>query len=80
MAQMLARKAQLRVVLTTYEYLMGKNDAPRLSRMPWTHIIIDEGVCSHIMPLTFFADFVIFTCSNCFHISQATASRTRAAS
>ena len=43
MAQMLARKAQLRVVLTTYEYLMGKNDTPRLSRMPWTHIIIDEG-------------------------------------
>ena len=40
---MLARKAQFSVVLTTYEYLMGKNDAPRLSCMSWTHIIIDEG-------------------------------------
>lgn len=45
MTQMLSvRKAQFDVVLTTYEFLMGKNDAPRLSRMPWTHIIIDEGV------------------------------------
>ena len=49
---MLARKAPFGVVLTTYEFLMGKNDAPRLSRMPWTHIIIDEGAL--VCPLTIY--------------------------
>jgi SNF2 family DNA or RNA helicase len=31
------------VVLTTYECLMGKYDRPRLARIPWAYIIIDEG-------------------------------------
>ncbi|KAK9827652.1 hypothetical protein WJX81_004004 [Elliptochloris bilobata] len=43
MSQMLGHKVRFNVVLTTYEYLMGKHDVPRLSRIPWTHIIIDEG-------------------------------------
>jgi SNF2 family DNA or RNA helicase len=31
------------VVLTSYEYLMGKADRPRLSNIPWSYIIVDEG-------------------------------------
>jgi SNF2 family DNA or RNA helicase len=31
------------VLLTTYEMLMGKLDRPRLCRLPWRHMIIDEG-------------------------------------
>ncbi|KAL4547969.1 hypothetical protein Ndes2526B_g07184 [Nannochloris sp. 'desiccata'] len=31
------------VVLTSYEYLMGALDRPRLSSIPWSYIIIDEG-------------------------------------
>ncbi|XP_058108290.1 chromatin structure-remodeling complex protein SYD-like isoform X2 [Magnolia sinica] len=31
------------VLLTTYEYLMNKNDRPRLSKIHWHYIIIDEG-------------------------------------
>ncbi len=31
------------MLLTTYEMLMGKTDRPRLSRLPWRYIIIDEG-------------------------------------
>jgi hypothetical protein len=31
------------VLLTTYEMLMGKSDRPRLARLSWRHIIIDEG-------------------------------------
>ncbi|KAF9673309.1 hypothetical protein SADUNF_Sadunf10G0010700 [Salix dunnii] len=31
------------VLLTTYEYLMNKNDRPKLSKIHWHYIIIDEG-------------------------------------
>lgn len=31
------------VLLTTYEYLMNKHDRPRLSKISWHYIIIDEG-------------------------------------
>jgi len=31
------------VLLTTYEYLMNKHDRPRLSKILWHYIIIDEG-------------------------------------
>lgn len=39
----MGRKASFKAVLTTYEYLMGKLDCPRLSRIAWQYIIIDEG-------------------------------------
>ncbi|KAK2079294.1 hypothetical protein QBZ16_002985 [Prototheca wickerhamii] len=32
-----------KVLVTTYETLMGKQDGPRLSAIHWSHIIIDEG-------------------------------------
>ncbi|KAL9247556.1 hypothetical protein vseg_020976 [Gypsophila vaccaria] len=31
------------VLLTTYEYLMNKHDRPKLSKIPWHYVIIDEG-------------------------------------
>ncbi|XP_065631375.1 chromatin structure-remodeling complex protein SYD [Quercus suber] len=31
------------VLLTTYEYLMNKHDRPKLSKLHWHYIIIDEG-------------------------------------
>lgn len=31
------------VLLTTYEFLMGKHDRPRLARLTWQHIVVDEG-------------------------------------
>ncbi|XP_068662670.1 chromatin structure-remodeling complex protein SYD-like isoform X2 [Aristolochia californica] len=31
------------VLLTTYEYLMNKHDRPKLSKIQWRYIIIDEG-------------------------------------
>ncbi|XP_038721523.1 uncharacterized protein LOC120013703 isoform X1 [Tripterygium wilfordii] len=31
------------VLLTTYEYLMNKHDRPKLSKVHWHYIIIDEG-------------------------------------
>lgn len=31
------------VLLTTYEYLMNKHDRPKLSKINWHYIIIDEG-------------------------------------
>lgn len=31
------------VALTTYEYLMGRDDRPRLASLPWRYIIVDEG-------------------------------------
>ncbi|XP_017245995.2 chromatin structure-remodeling complex protein SYD isoform X2 [Daucus carota subsp. sativus] len=31
------------VLLTTYEYLMNKNDRPKLSKIHWHYVIIDEG-------------------------------------
>lgn len=41
--QIMHQRAKLNVVLTTYEFLMGKLDSPRLSRVAWTHLILDEG-------------------------------------
>ncbi|XXG81817.1 hypothetical protein AAC387_Pa09g2379 [Persea americana] len=34
---------QFNVLMTTYEYLMNKHDRPKLSKIPWHYIIIDEG-------------------------------------
>ncbi|GIL98876.1 hypothetical protein Vretimale_4209, partial [Volvox reticuliferus] len=31
------------VLLTSYEFLMGRNDRPRLARLRYSHIIVDEG-------------------------------------
>jgi hypothetical protein len=31
------------ILLTTYDFLMSKNDRPRLSKFNWQFIIIDEG-------------------------------------
>lgn len=31
------------VLLTTYEYLMNKHDRPKLGKIHWHYIIIDEG-------------------------------------
>ncbi|XP_078434053.1 uncharacterized protein LOC144705318 [Wolffia australiana] len=31
------------VLLTTYEYLMNKHDRPKLSKIDWHYVIIDEG-------------------------------------
>lgn len=31
------------VALTSYEYLMGKIDRPRLAGISWSYIIVDEG-------------------------------------
>lgn len=31
------------MLLTTFEFLMGKHDRPRLSRLQWKHIVVDEG-------------------------------------
>lgn len=31
------------VLLTTYEYLMNKHDRPKLCKIHWHYIIIDEG-------------------------------------
>ncbi|CAM6088580.1 unnamed protein product [Calypogeia fissa] len=34
---------QFNVLVTTYEFLMNKHDRPKLSKIPWHYIIIDEG-------------------------------------
>lgn len=31
------------ILVTTYEFLMNKHDRPRLSKIKWAHLIIDEG-------------------------------------
>ncbi|GAQ90018.1 putative SNF2 family N-terminal domain containing protein [Klebsormidium nitens] len=31
------------ILVTTYEFLMNKHDRPRLSKIRWAHLIIDEG-------------------------------------
>ena len=36
-------RAAFDVLLTTYEYFMGKLDCARLSRIPWEYLIVDEG-------------------------------------
>jgi SNF2 family DNA or RNA helicase len=34
---------QFNVLVTTYEFLMSKHDRPKLAKIPWHYIIIDEG-------------------------------------
>eukprot|EP00897_Mesotaenium_endlicherianum_P005993 jgi/Mesen1/5421/ME000269S04551 len=34
---------QFNVLITTYDFLMSKSDRPRLSRVRWQYLIIDEG-------------------------------------
>jgi SNF2 family DNA or RNA helicase len=36
-------KQKFHVLLTSYELLMGAQDKPRLSRMQWHCIVVDEG-------------------------------------
>ncbi|XP_042516714.1 chromatin structure-remodeling complex protein SYD-like isoform X2 [Macadamia integrifolia] len=36
-------QGKFNVLLTTYEYLMNKHDRPRLSKIHWHYVIIDEG-------------------------------------
>lgn len=31
------------MLLTSYDFMMGKADRPRLARLAWEYIIIDEG-------------------------------------
>ena len=44
-SQVLPRRksAKFDVLLTTYEFFMGKVDAARLSRLRWEYLIVDEG-------------------------------------
>lgn len=41
--QVRGRKARFDVLLTSYDFMMGKHDRPRLARLTWEYIIIDEG-------------------------------------
>lgn len=41
--QIAGRKASFNVLLTSYDFMMGKNDRPRLAKLAWEYIIIDEG-------------------------------------
>ena len=41
--QVASPKASFNVLLTSYDFLMGKNDRPRLSKLKWEYIIVDEG-------------------------------------
>lgn len=41
--QVAGRKACFDVLLTSYDLMMGKNDRPRLAKLTWEYIIIDEG-------------------------------------
>ena len=41
--QIAGRKASFHVLLTSYDFMMGKNDRPRLAKLAWEYIIIDEG-------------------------------------
>lgn len=36
-------KASFNVLLTSYDFMMGKTDRPRLAKLTWEYIIIDEG-------------------------------------
>ena len=36
-------KRKFHVLLTNYELLMGAQDKPRLSRMQWAGLVVDEG-------------------------------------
>ena len=41
--QVAGRKAKFNVLLTSYDFMMGKSDRPRLAKLTWEYIIIDEG-------------------------------------
>ncbi|DBA74270.1 hypothetical protein WJX77_010300 [Trebouxia sp. C0004] len=41
--QIVGHKASFNVLLTSYDFMMGKNDRPRLAKLAWEYIIIDEG-------------------------------------
>ncbi|KAL3148844.1 hypothetical protein ABBQ32_001720 [Trebouxia sp. C0010 RCD-2024] len=41
--QIAGRKARFDVLLTSYDFMMGKADRPRLAKLTWEYIIIDEG-------------------------------------
>ncbi|KAL3133545.1 hypothetical protein ABBQ38_007396 [Trebouxia sp. C0009 RCD-2024] len=41
--QIAGRKARFDVLLTSYDFMMGKADRPRLAKLTWDYIIIDEG-------------------------------------
>ena len=41
--QVAGGKASFDVLLTSYDFMMGKNDRPRLAKLTWEYIIIDEG-------------------------------------
>ena len=43
LVQVGGRKACFDVLLTSYDFMMGKNDRPRLAKLTWEYIIIDEG-------------------------------------
>ena len=43
LVQVGGRKARFDVMLTSYDFMMGKNDRPRLAKLSWEYIIIDEG-------------------------------------
>lgn len=36
------QRGRFHVLLTTFEYLMGKNDRPRLARTKWAYLMMDE--------------------------------------
>ena len=40
--QVKQRKASFNVLLTTYEFMMGKHDVQRLSSLQYEYIIVDE--------------------------------------
>lgn len=41
--QVSGRNCKFHVLLTSYELLMGAQDRPRLSRVHWHGIVVDEG-------------------------------------
>lgn len=41
--QIAGRKAGFNVLLTSYDFMMGKTDRQRLAKLTWEYIIIDEG-------------------------------------
>lgn len=43
LVQIAGRKARFDVLLTSYDFMMGKADRPRLAKLTWDYIIIDEG-------------------------------------
>ena len=43
MQQVHGRTADFNVLLTSYDFMMGKHDRPRLAKLTWEYIIIDEG-------------------------------------